>query len=148
MKKVFTLLFICIMFTGCDDTDEGILCATGPVGLTFEVVDKETGKNLFANGSYEENQLTIVDKKGEAVEFSFLAEREVLNVLLGWGSKSDTYTVNIGEEITFTIAFTLQESSSGDCTSTGLTALEIEGATFEISENSEVATILVSAGGS
>jgi len=147
MKRVFTLLLVLFAFTGCDDTDGGILCETGPVGFTFEVVNETTGDNLFENELFEENQLQITNSDGEAVVFDYETDRNVVNVLLGWESKSDVYTVTIGDEITFNFAFTLKKSSSGGCTSTKLTELEMSGATYETNETSDVTTIFVSVGG-
>lgn len=134
MKSGFKLLLISLLFTGCSTTDESKVCDTGPVVFTFEVVDETTGENLFVDGLNEENQLHIENNEGETVEFFFGTERNVIDVLLGWDSKSDTYTVTIGEKTEFIIEFTLEESSSGGCTTTRLTELEIIGATYESSE--------------
>ncbi|MCC8359966.1 hypothetical protein [Salinimicrobium sediminilitoris] len=143
MKSLISVLFIMVLLSGCTSSDEGILCETGPVGLTFEVIDEATGENLFED-EFNPNQLQIENNEEERVDVRFETERNVFNVLLGWESKSDTYTVTIAEEIEFTFAFTLEESSSGGCTSTKLTALEITGATYEIQETSDVTTIFVS----
>lgn len=132
-----------VLLSGCTSSDEGILCETGPVGLTFEVIDEATGENLFED-EFNPNQLQIENNEEERVDVRFETERNVFNVLLGWESKSDTYTVTIAEEIEFTFAFTLEESSSGGCTSTKLTALEITGATYESQGTSDVTTIFVS----
>ena len=132
-----------VLLSGCTSSDEGILCETGPVGLTFEVIDEATGENLFED-EFNPNQLQIKNNEEERVDVRFETERNVFNVLLGWESKSDTYTVTIAEEIEFTFAFTLEESSSGGCTSTKLTALEITGATYESQGTSDVTTIFLS----
>ncbi len=143
MKSLISVLFIMVLLSGCTSSDERILCETGPVGLTFEVIDEATGENLFED-KFNANQLHIENNEEERVDVRFETERNVFNVLLGWESKSDTYTVTIAEEIEFTIAFTLEESSSGGCTSTKLTALEITGATYESQGTSDVTTIFVS----
>ncbi|MGY5848771.1 hypothetical protein ACW6QP_15290 [Salegentibacter sp. HM20] len=126
-----------------DITDEGRLCATGPAGLAFEVVNETTGENLFEDESFEENQLQIRNNDGENVDFEIIPERNVVSVLLGWESKSDIYTVSIREEIEFDIAFTLEKSSSEGCTSTRLTELDILGGTYEISDTTGVVSIFV-----
>lgn len=143
MKNLFVVFLISLMFTGCDITDEGRLCATGPVGLTFEVINETTGENLFEDELFEENQLQIRNNDWENVDFEFVPERNLVSVLLGWESKSDTYTVSIREEIEFDIAFTLEKSSSEGCTSTMLTELDILGGTYEISETTGVVSIFV-----
>lgn len=131
------------MLTGCDVTDEGELCATGPVGLAFEVINETTGQNLFEDDSFDENQLQIKNNDGENVVFDFITEQNVVSVLLGWESKSDNYSLSIREEIEFDIAFTLEKSSSEGCASTGLTELDIVGGTYEISETTGVVSIFV-----
>ncbi|MCY2685883.1 hypothetical protein [Salinimicrobium sp. TH3] len=143
MKNLIRVLFIMVLLSGCTSSDEGILCETGPVGLTFEVIDEATGENLFED-EFNPNQLQIENNEEERVDVRFETERNVFNVLLGWEAKSDTYTVTIAEEIEFIIAFTLEESSSGGCTSTKLTSLETTGATYESQGTNDVTTIFVS----
>lgn len=146
MHKVFKIFFILALLSGCSTTDEERLCFTGPVKFTFEIVDESTGENLFAEGLYEENQVRIKNNEGETLEFDFETERSVIEVVLGWKSKSDAYTVTIGEEIEFSIVFTLEELSSGGCTSIKLKELEVVGATIETSETSNINTIVVNRG--
>jgi hypothetical protein len=143
MKSLIRVLFILVLLSGCTSSDEGILCETGPVGLTFEVIDEATGENLFED-KFNANQLLIKNNEEERVEVRFETERNVFNVLLGWEAKSDNYTVTIAEETEFIIAFTLEESSSGGCTSTRLKELEITGATYESQGTSDITTIFVS----
>lgn len=143
MKFFGKLLFLLLFISACSTKDEGILCETGPVGFSFEIVDAATGKNLFTSGSYTPDQLQIENQKGETVTYRFLKERDVIDVLLGWESKSDVYTVTLNEDITFDLVFSLRTSSSGGCTSTSLAELEIEGVSYEINDTNGLATIYV-----
>lgn len=142
MRNFLPLTVLLLFFSGCSLEDEGMLCATGPVGLTFEVVDKETGVNLFASGVYESHHIDIENKDGESVEFD-LNSRNLLDVLLGWETKSDIYTVYIGDSIEFDIVFSLERTEGEYCTTTKLTDLKIERIPHEINGTTGVIQIQV-----
>lgn len=141
--KIFLTLFVLLFFAGCTTTDEGILCETGPVGLTFEIVIAGTGENIFSSGLYKPDQLHIENQVGEKVRYRFYPERNVIDVVLGWESKSGVYTVTFNEEIEFKIVFTLVRSGSNGCTSTQLAELEIDGANYELNKTNGLLSIFV-----
>lgn len=142
MRRAISLLLFLVLLSGCSSND--VNCDTGPVGFDFEIVNEDTGENLFLNGLDEENQLYIENSAGETVEFNFDTERSVFSLSLGWDSKSDNYTVTVGEDLEFNIVFTLEKSSSRGCSSTQLRELEIVGASYETSNTTGITTIFVS----
>lgn len=143
MKFLFKVFLICVLLTGCSTDDDTPICETGPVGLPFEVIDNATGENLFAVGLYKHNQIEILDKEGELVDFHFDSDRNIVRVLLGWETKSDVYTVSIDEAIYFDIIFTLERNTGGGCSSTSLVELELEGATAETSSSTGITKIFI-----
>ena len=142
MKSSIKLFLILLLFYGCTGEDDGMLCATGPVGFSFEILDKATGEDLFETGIYNSQQLKIKNQEGETVNFNFISNLNVFKVLLGWETKSDVYTVTIAEDIEFDIVFSL-ETSEEDCKNTRLKDLTIVGAEFETHPTSDLTTIFV-----
>jgi hypothetical protein len=143
MKNLLKLCFVILIFSSCEE--DCPLAETGPVGFVFEVVDKQTRENLFANGTYEQNQISIKNKKGEEVEYKFISENNInrISVLLGWETKTDVYTVQIGSEVEFDIAFSLVKIDRECNDPTKLEELKIEGIESEPNENTGVTQILV-----
>ena len=142
MKHIFKAAIFLLILSGCS-TDEGLLFETGPVGLYFEVADQATGEKLYEAGVNNDNRISIKNKGGEKVDYSFDSERKIFEVLLGWETKSDVYTVVISEDIEFEIAFSLQRNSGGSCSSTTLKDLQIHGAEFETSSTTGNTKIFV-----
>lgn len=142
MKHLFKAAIFLLILSGCS-TDEGLLCETGPVGFDFEVADQATGENLYEAGVNNDNRISIKNKSGEKVDYSFDSERKIFEVLLGWETKSDVYTVVISEDIEFEIAFSLQRNSGGSCSSTTLKDLQIHGAEFETSSTTGITKFFV-----
>lgn len=135
MKIILKFSFIALLFIACDkDCDE--VAETGPVSFMFEVVKAHTYENVFTLNLYTKNQLHITDQNGEVVDFSFINENNanIVHVILGWKTKTDVYTVKLGQNIEFQILFSLREIKSDCHTNTALESLEIQGARFEMAD--------------
>ena len=143
MKNLLKTSLLFFLLAGCSE-EEGMLCDTGPVIFTFEVVEAASGENVFESGVYKVGQMEIADKAGKAVDFE-LAENGVLKVLLGWEAKSDVYTVTIADEVEFDIIFRLEESRGEFCSSTVIKDLEVVGLPSETSGTTGITTIYVQA---
>jgi len=60
--------------------------------ISFEVIDKSTTENLFANGTFIQDQIEVINSiDGGAVEFDFISEYD-LNLIqinsIGWQSET------------------------------------------------------------
>ncbi len=129
MRTLFKICFISLLFANCSDDCGDMVAETGPVNFTFEVVKQDTHENVFTLGLYAKNQIHIEDQNGELVEFNFIGENDVnfINVFLGGETKTDVYTVRIGDDIEFQILYILKRTESKCSSSTKLTNLEIQG---------------------
>ena len=81
MKRYWSvLILIVVLFTSCsDDCKEG----ESPEAPSFfvELVDATSGENVFANGSFNENQLTILDGVENDVSFNFITDLNVIHIV-------------------------------------------------------------------
>lgn len=62
--RILTLLLILGIFTitSCNNNEcADVICSIGTVNLSFDVVDKISSENLFANGTFDVNQLLITN---------------------------------------------------------------------------------------
>jgi len=122
MKKITAILAIIILIltqsckkeNACDD----ILCFTPPEPFGFELVDKLTGENLFTNGTYAPNDISVINLDDQSnVSFTFIDENDyniiVINTI-GWKTETVNYSIKISNESIFEL-FVNAERLNGDC---------------------------------
>ena len=81
MKKIITLspLIILIFIQSFKKKGdcEGLLCFTPPEPFSFELVDKLTGENLFTNGTFNSNDIKVINLDDQSnVSFTFIDEKD------------------------------------------------------------------------
>lgn len=106
MKKIkLTLILVLVIIQSCNNDDCGE-CFTPPQGFSFEIVDKTSGENLFTNGTFNSNEITITDNlnNNESVEFSLLIENDI-NLIqigsIGWKTEIVNLKINISDNHIF-----------------------------------------------
>tara|TARA_B110000090_G_C13156656_1_gene359842 strand:- start:211 stop:660 length:450 start_codon:yes stop_codon:yes gene_type:complete len=121
MKKINLLLILfTIIFQGCDNNDCGA-CFTPPQSFEFEIVDKTSGENLFTDGEFDSNEITITDNlnNNEPVEFSFISENNI-NLIqigsIGWKTEIVNLKIDISDNHIFSF-YVDTERKMGDCCS-------------------------------
>jgi len=146
-KTVLIILTILILISckknGCDDLD----CFTPPQEFNFEIVNKDTGENLFTKGIYSMNQITILDfETGNPVEFNFINENN-LNIIqlnnIGWKTENLHYLINIGDVIVFSFLIEAERVIENCCSFTKINNLEIKNVDYEIDNINGIYKILV-----
>ncbi|UWY26669.1 hypothetical protein N4T20_13180 [Flavobacterium sp. TR2] len=138
--SLLTLLFI----SGCNS--EGSLCSTGPAIITVEFVDKDSGANLFENGTFDSKKaVTITDlDQNKVIESAYVNGDKLyrLSIDLGWESKSLKYAVTIeGKSVSEIYAVT--EKRKSECTSVVIKSLEIKNAESKQDNTTGVYKILI-----
>ena len=121
MKKINLLLILfTIIFQGCYNNDCGA-CFTPPQSFEFKIVDKTSGENLFTNGEFDSNEITITDNfnNNEPVEFSFISENNI-NLIqigsIGWKTEIVNLKIDISDNHIFSF-YVDTERKMGDCCS-------------------------------
>ena len=84
MKKTTTILtlIILIIIQSCKKKDdcEDLACFTPPSPFEFELVDKLTGENLFTNGTFNSNDIKVINFDDKSnVGFTFIDENDYNN---------------------------------------------------------------------
>jgi len=148
MKKFrLILILLAILFQGCKDDECNQLCFTPPQVFQFEIVDKESGENLFTNGTFDSNDITITDilNNNEPVEFSFMSENNVNLIAIasiGWETEIVNLKIDISDNTIFN--FYVDAKIIGDCCShTEYNEITITDSEFEIDSQTGVYKILV-----
>lgn len=146
MRKFLKILFISILIfaTSCDSSE--ILCSTGPVALTFEFVDKDSGENLYENGTFDQRkQVTITNLDENKVTSAYINNNSSNRLILLVGTASGTfkYAIKVENQNAIEVTVVTERKKSGQCTNTVKKSVEIKNAVFEESNTSEIYKILI-----
>ena len=147
MKKYLLILIIfTIIIQGCDNNDCGE-CFTPPQSYEFEIVDKTSGENLFTNGTFDSNEITITDNlnNNEPVEFSFISENNI-NLIrigsIGWKTEIVNLKIDISDNHIFSF-YVDTERKMGDCCSYNqYNEISVTDSEFELNSQTGIYKIL------
>lgn len=134
MKKL-KILLLTLLFSilSCSDlsNDCEIECTSGPARFTLELVDSETGENLFTNGTFEESQLRLskISDEGEG-QWQFISTDD-LNLIGIATFQGIAYSVQISGDELFQVSIDAESVTDDCCSFTRVNDFEITGASFE-----------------
>jgi hypothetical protein len=150
MKGFILLFFAIFALNSCNSDDEGNIpyCESGPLGLTFELLDKTTGENLFTNGTFNKDDIKVIDldDPSKRVNFIFNTENDINLIGLGpfgWGTNVVNYSLKVGEGDIFTLHLDAEKKTEDGCSFVQINKLEIENAEYTLDSQSGVYGILV-----
>ncbi|MDT0641479.1 hypothetical protein RM553_01420 [Zunongwangia sp. F363] len=149
MKKLLLLTGLIFLFSACDSNSncEDYSCFTPPEAFEFEFIDATSGENLFTNGTFQEEDISITDQSEDSdVDVVFISENDY-NILqvgsIGWETENTDYLIEIGEEVSFRLLVDADRVTEDCCSFTRINSVEIEGAEYERQEETGVYQILV-----
>jgi hypothetical protein len=125
-----------------------VYCNSGPLSLSFELLDKATGENLFTNNTFDPADIVVLDldNNNSSVQFSFISENDI-NVInlgpFGWGTNNANYLLKVGERDIFTLILEAEEIQDECCSNVVLNKLIIEGSDFSQNTENGVYEVLV-----
>ncbi|RXG29950.1 hypothetical protein [Leeuwenhoekiella marinoflava] len=147
MKKVYlVLIVIASLFQSCKNDDCGE-CFTPPQGFIFELVNTETGENIFTNDTYDPEDIAIVNTINDTErEFQFIAENQIDLIQIskvGWETEIVNLEVKVGEDTVFNLYVNAERTTDDCCSFTKYNEIEIRNAEFELDSQTGVYKILV-----
>lgn len=148
MKKLSLAFFVFAFFlmTACSSEEECGACFTPPNYFLFDLVDKDSGENVFASGRYSSDDIEVLDASDHPVEFEFISYED-LNVIeirtIGWQTEIVNYRINIAMENIFDLYVDAERLSEDCCSFTRYNEIEISNAEFSLSTETGAYTILV-----
>jgi len=148
MKKFnLILILFTVIFQGCKDDECNQLCFTPPEIFQFEIIDKENGENLFTNGTFNSNDISITDNlnNNESVEFSFVFENNINMIQVGsvgWKTEIVNLKIEISDNHIF--SFHVDAKRIDDCCShTEYNEINLTDSEFELDTQTGIYKILV-----
>jgi hypothetical protein len=121
MKKALWFFLILLTLVSCIKVDncDGILCFTPPQNFAFEMVDKITGENLYANQALDSLDIVVLNKEGKNEKFNFISQNG-LNLIdlpeIGWNTGIQQYEIILSETVTVQIQVNMEVRNEGCCT--------------------------------
>lgn len=147
MKNALFGFLLIFTFSGCQSTDacEDILCFTPPPSFDFQFIDKETGENLFSNGTFEVNDFKLIDGNGKKLDFTFISENDLnfFRTSLGWNVDISNYKILIDPDIEIAVIVDTEQVSENCCSFYRLKEFSIEGFEFEQSSTTGIYTVFI-----
>jgi len=147
MKKLILVTFVLAFFlmTACSDEECGE-CFTPPSFFTFDLVDSDTGENLFMNGTFNSVDIEVLDASDNSIEFNFIGENDI-NVIeintIGWQTEIVNYRINIAQENIFDLYVDAKRLSEDCCSFTRYNEIEISNAEYSLSTETGIYTIMI-----
>jgi len=147
MKKISLGFFMLAFFlmTACSD-EVCDACFTPPNYFIFEIVDADTGENLFTNGSFKPEDIEVLDASDHPVDYRFIEENNI-NLIeihtIGWKTETVNYRINIAKENIFDLYVVAERLSEDCCSFTKYHEIEISNAEFNLSTETGIYTILI-----
>lgn len=146
MKKhnlLYILLSILLVSCGDDCND----CFTPPQSFIFEIVDKNTGENLFTNNTFQPNQINIRDiATNAAAEYSFISEND-MNLIqisnIGFKTEIVSLKIDIANSHIFDFYVDVERRKDDCCSFTQYKEIQISDAEFQQDPESGFYKILV-----
>lgn len=150
MRKKLILIAVMILVSAqaCDDRDcEDLLCFTPPMPFAFELVNKDSGENLFTNGSYDSDNIEVLNVSDNSRrEFVFISENE-LNIIqigsIGWENEIAEVVLKVGDETILNLYVDSERVSEDCCNFTKYNEIRIDNAEYELDQQSGIYTILI-----
>ncbi|QDO92870.1 hypothetical protein FNB79_02390 [Formosa sediminum] len=147
MKKLFFILSCTLIFYNCNQ-DDVVSCFTPPNPFYFEIVDKTTGENVFTNGTYNSEDITLTNilSNNDSVEFNFIDE-DSYNIIeinsIGWQTEIVNFELKIEDETIFNLYVNAKRKSENECSFTTYNEIEIQNAEYSLDQEFYIYKILV-----
>ena len=144
----YLLLFLFIFLHGCDNNDcEDLLCFTPPTSFVFEIVDKESGENLFTNGTYMPEQIEVLNTDDNSKRtFGFLSEDDINLIVIasiGWETEVAKVVLKIAGEDILNLYVDAERASENCCSFSKYNETRIDNAEYTLDKQSDIYTIYI-----
>ena len=148
-REIIVLTLIILIFVqSCKDNDcQDNLCFSPPSSFDFELVDKQTGENLFTNGTFDSKDISVINLDDQSyVGFTFLDENNY-NIIsintIGWETEVTYYSIQISSESIFKLYVNAERLNENCCSYTEYKEIRIENSDFELNQDIGIYKILV-----
>ncbi|CDF78025.1 conserved hypothetical protein [Formosa agariphila KMM 3901] len=147
MKTLFFFLICTLLCFSCSQ-DDTVDCFTPPNPFYFEIVDATTEENLFTNGTFKAEDITLINILNEntPVEFTFITE-DNYNIIdinsVGWQTEIVNFELKVEDETIFNLYVDATRKSEDGCNFTTFNKVEIQNAAYLLDNELDLYKILM-----
>lgn len=147
LRSIAFLLIALFTLNSCNVDKCDVNCNSGPLSLSFELLDKTTNENLFTNGTFNPADITVLDlNNNNKVQLNFNSENDINIISLGpfgWGTNIVNYKLKVAEFEIFTLILDAEEMNEDCCSFVQVNNLEVKNTDFKQNGETGVYEILV-----
>jgi len=139
----YFLLFSLAFLQSCTDDDEdcsATICDAGYADLNFQIIDSNTGENIFDNIASSEG-ITVVETSNDLEADFQVIEKNEQKILVIYTFNDAQFSVMYEDEEIFTFSVEGEAITEGCCPAIAITDLSIEGAEYRYDETNDIHVI-------
>ena len=137
---LFSLAFLQSCVTDDDEDCSATICDAGSVDLNFQIIDSNTGENIFDNIASSEGITVVETSNNLDADFQVIEKNEQKTLVIYTFNDADFSVIYADEEI-FSVSVEGEAITEGCCPSTAITDLSIEGAEYMYDETNDIHVI-------
>ncbi|WP_339889200.1 hypothetical protein [uncultured Flavobacterium sp.] len=133
-KTLAFILFFLFLFS-CDKADDCPEASTGPPYFFVEIVDSTTNENVFTNGTYTENQLSVSTAPATNTNSYFFIAQDnanIIQIIPSWSEGTFTTTITLDNQISIPIVSEVYKSETRCTTNYFLKSVTVQGFEYEV----------------
>ena len=135
IKFYFVLVLFFAVSCEKENECEGIDCIPPVKTFTFDMVDKTTGENVFTNGTFSRNQISIINLlNDQPIDYEFI-DIDNLNYIkinsIGWQTEIVNCSISIDSEKVCGLYLDAERVSEDCCSFMQYNEISIEDCEFE-----------------
>ena len=138
-RSVLIILLSVISLGGCSSSDECGVCFTPPNSFVFDLIDKESGQNIFRSESYTPEQVTVWNLTEDKKEpFGFIVEDQLYWIsiqTIGWETEKVDYEIRLDGEVIADLYVDAERKTVDCCTFTNYNEVRLENAEYEYDDS-------------
>ena len=132
MKNSILTLFLFIVFTSCEEKSncDDLMCDIAIPYVTLNIVDSESGEDLFYNGTYTLNDVQLLNQNNESVPVRLTLQNK-LESAIGDIEGNNQYRLLISPNLEILINTLVTRGDDPCCSSPNLVSFEVLNYEFE-----------------
>ncbi|ABQ06516.1 hypothetical protein [Flavobacterium johnsoniae] len=148
MKRLIKFSFILLLITTLGCTSESNNCTTPPPYFSFEFVDKDSGENLYTNGTFDAKQaVTVTDlDTDKVIQYTYMKNEDLNRLVInsiGWQSGVFNYSIAFQGKSVFELHASAERVSEKGCSFSRINSFEIKNAEFQLDKTTGIYKILI-----
>jgi hypothetical protein len=137
---LFSLAFLQSCGTDDDEDCSATICDAGYADLNFQIIDSNTGENIFDNIASSEG-ITVVETSNDLEADFQVIEKNEQKILVIYTFNDAQFSVMYEDEEIFTFSVEGEAITEGCCPTIAITDLNIEGAEYWYDETNDIHVI-------